>query len=125
MASILALPGMGDFELPKEMLAALPSDPYEQLDVARKITSLAVGARVSELEAEARTLQQELDEKDITIHSLEDHVASLEQSLQDTSTRLSHALEVQVQCFYAQKMFMKGLECNICIHAYLVYFIAV
>ena len=99
MASIHRAIGMADFELPKEMLAALPSDPYEQLDVARKITSLAVGARVSKLEAEARTLQLELGEKDSTIRSLEDHVAALEQSLQDTSRRLSHALEVQVQCF--------------------------
>jgi hypothetical protein len=62
--------GGGEFELPQEVLAVLPSDPYEQLDVARRITAMAVAARVSKVEAE--------------------------NTLQETSARLSHALDEQV-----------------------------
>jgi hypothetical protein len=32
----------GLFELPQEVLSILSSDPYEQLDVARTITAMAV-----------------------------------------------------------------------------------
>ncbi|RLN15955.1 uncharacterized protein C2845_PM02G03670 [Panicum miliaceum] len=38
--------GAGDFALPDEVLAALPRDPYEQLDLARRITAMAVAGRV-------------------------------------------------------------------------------
>jgi hypothetical protein len=37
-AAAAAAPGV-DFHLPDEILAVIPTDPYEQLDVARKITS--------------------------------------------------------------------------------------
>lgn len=86
---------MGDLELPKELLAVLPTDPYEQLDIARKITSRAISVRVSKLEAETGKLRQKLGEKESTIYNLQQNVAELEQSLQDNTDRLSRALDEQ------------------------------
>ena len=53
-----------DFHLPEEILAVIPTDPYEQLDVARKITSMAIASRVSRLEADAARLRRDLADRD-------------------------------------------------------------
>ncbi|PWZ30657.1 hypothetical protein Zm00014a_009142 [Zea mays] len=53
-----------DFVLPDELLAALLRDPYEQLDLARRITALAVSRWVSVLEREAGRLRAEAAGKD-------------------------------------------------------------
>nr|DAD46896.1 TPA_asm: hypothetical protein HUJ06_016833 [Nelumbo nucifera] len=34
-----------DFHLPDEILSVIPTDPYEQLNLARKITSMAIVGR--------------------------------------------------------------------------------
>jgi hypothetical protein len=88
--------GGGEFELPQEVLAVLPSDPYEQLDVARRITAMAVAARVSKLESETGKLRQKLTEKEHVIYGLQERVVEAENTLQETSARLSHALDEQV-----------------------------
>lgn len=85
----------GEFELPQEVLSVLPSDPYEQLDVARRITAMAVAARVSKLESETGKLRQKLSEKEHVIYGLQDRVVEAENTLQETSARLSHALDEQ------------------------------
>ncbi|MCO5609849.1 hypothetical protein L7F22_064081 [Adiantum nelumboides] len=82
---------MGDVELPQDLLSVLPIDPYEQLDVARKITSMAVSVRVSEVEAETDRLRQRLSEKESTIYDLQQHVAELEHSLREATEQLSQA----------------------------------
>ncbi|PRQ47465.1 hypothetical protein RchiOBHm_Chr2g0099961 [Rosa chinensis] len=51
-------------------MVVIPSDPYEQLDLARKITSMVMAARVSNLEAEVGRLRQRLSEKDRVIFYL-------------------------------------------------------
>lgn len=86
----------GEFDLPSEVLSVLPSDPYEQLDVARRITAMAVAARVSKLESETGKLRHKLTEKEHMIYGLQEHVAEAESTLQETSARLSHALDEQV-----------------------------
>lgn len=91
-----AMANGGEFELPQEMLSVLPSDPYEQLDVARRITAMAVAARVSKLESETGKLRQKLTEKEHTIYGLQERVVEAESTLQETSARLSHALDEQV-----------------------------
>ncbi|KAI3768710.1 hypothetical protein L2E82_19540 [Cichorium intybus] len=48
-------------------LELLPSDPFQQLDVARKICSLALSTRVSALELESSDLRQQLTKKDAFI----------------------------------------------------------
>lgn len=90
----------GEFELPQEVLQVLPSDPYEQLDVARRITAMAVAARVSKLESETGKLRQKLTEKEHIIYGLQERVVEAETTLQETSARLSHALDEQVVFFF-------------------------
>ncbi|GER52766.1 oxygen sensor histidine kinase NreB [Striga asiatica] len=77
-----------DFNLPDEVLAVIPTDPYDQLDLARKITSMAIASRVSKLETEAARLRQKLSEKDRLIEELEDKVSQLEGAYQDAELRL-------------------------------------
>eukprot|EP00252_Welwitschia_mirabilis_P023193 TRINITY_DN6508_c0_g1_i2.p1 TRINITY_DN6508_c0_g1~~TRINITY_DN6508_c0_g1_i2.p1 ORF type:complete len:137 (-),score=23.34 TRINITY_DN6508_c0_g1_i2:331-741(-) len=84
-----------DFQLPEEILRVMPTDPYEQLDIARKITSIAIASRVSRLEAENLKLKQKVYEKDQIIHDLNDKLSQLDLAFQDTNARLSRALEDQ------------------------------
>lgn len=86
-----------DFELPEELLGVLPTDPYEQLELARRITSIAVGSRVSKLEADASKLKIKISEKDETIYELEEKINQLEKALNETDERLSHSLEEQAK----------------------------
>ncbi|XP_030512395.2 uncharacterized protein At4g15545-like isoform X1 [Rhodamnia argentea] len=72
------------FDLPDDVLRVLPSDPYDQLDVARKITSLALSARVSDLESESSSLRADLAD-------LRSQVDSLGASLADAANRLARA----------------------------------
>eukprot|EP00250_Pteridium_aquilinum_P005948 c15957_g1_i1 orf=261-1328(+) len=87
----------GSSELPREVLAVLPSDPYEQLDVARKITAMAVSSRLSMLETESGELRQRLQEKDQIVYTLQERVGELEQALEESSANLSQALDEQAK----------------------------
>jgi hypothetical protein len=87
--------GGGELELPQDFLSVLPSDPYEQLDVARRITAMAVTARVANLESETGKLRLKLAEKEHVIHDLQERVGDAESSLQETTARLAHALDEQ------------------------------
>ncbi|CAM6063400.1 unnamed protein product [Sphagnum tenellum] len=86
-----------ELELPQDLLSVLPSDPYEQLDVARRITAMAVTARVAKLESETGKLRLKLAEKEHVIHDLQERVGDAESSLQETTARLSHALDEQAK----------------------------
>lgn len=79
------------FDLPEEVLEVLPADPFEQLDVARKITSIALSTRVSALEAESSDLRAGLAEKDDLIAYLQSRVESLDASLGDALDKLSRS----------------------------------
>ncbi|CAA6654175.1 unnamed protein product [Spirodela intermedia] len=74
-----APPGFG---LPEEVLAVLPEDPFEQLDVARRITSIALSNRVSKLEEELSALRRELEEKDDAVAELQAQMEALDSSLE-------------------------------------------
>ncbi|XP_021800827.1 uncharacterized protein At4g15545 isoform X1 [Prunus avium] len=80
--------GGSNFDLPEEVLQVLPSDPFEQLDVARKITSVALSTRVSALESESYALRAMLAEKDQLIAELQAQVESLDASLSETADKL-------------------------------------
>ncbi|KAG8066278.1 hypothetical protein GUJ93_ZPchr0004g38405 [Zizania palustris] len=75
-----------DFHLPDEILAVIPTDPYEQLDVARKITSMAISSRVSRLEADVARLRRDLADRDRA-------EADLRARLADSDARLLAALD--------------------------------
>ncbi|XP_065863499.1 uncharacterized protein At4g15545 isoform X2 [Euphorbia lathyris] len=79
------------FDLPEEVLAVLPSDPFEQLDVARKITSVALFSRISSLEFESSALQDKLSDKDNLIADLQYQIQSLDSSLSETVDKLAQA----------------------------------
>ncbi|KAF8765667.1 hypothetical protein HU200_008164 [Digitaria exilis] len=66
------------FGLPAELMAALPSDPFAQLDVARKITSIALSSRLGRLEAEAARLRAQLAERDAEAEDLRERVEQLD-----------------------------------------------
>ena len=84
-------------ELPDAIAAALPPDPYEQLEVARKITAVAVASRASRLELEAARLRQRLADRDRLAAELADRAAKLELALRDADARLRGALDDNVR----------------------------
>ncbi|KAB5537426.1 hypothetical protein DKX38_014959 [Salix brachista] len=81
------------FDLPEDVLHVLPSDPFQQLDVARKITSIALSTRVSALESESSLLRAKLAEKEDFIAHLQSQIESLESSLSDSTDELSQATQ--------------------------------
>lgn len=85
-----------DFHLPDEILSVIPTDPYDQLDLARKITSMAIASRVTSLESEIGRLQQKLNGKDRVILDLEDKVSQLQQACHDAELRLNVTLQDNV-----------------------------
>jgi hypothetical protein len=99
--AVVAMP-LGDgaeaanFVLLDELLAELPQDPYEQLDLARRITALAVSGRVSGLEREVGRLRAEAAGKDRENAELREQVMLLDTALQETNARLRAALEDNV-----------------------------
>ncbi|XP_074574601.1 uncharacterized protein At4g15545-like isoform X2 [Curcuma longa] len=86
-----------EFHLPDEILAVIPSDPYQQLDLARKITSMAIASRVSKLDLEAVRLRQTVAEKDQTIANLQERISQLDRMFQETDARLKVALEENIK----------------------------
>ncbi|KAG8097720.1 hypothetical protein GUJ93_ZPchr0013g34513 [Zizania palustris] len=87
----------GELALPDEVLAVLPRDPYEQLDLARRITALAVAGRVTGLEREAARLREAAAEKDRENGELRERVSLLDRALQETNARLRAALEDNIK----------------------------
>lgn len=86
-----------DFHLPDEILAVIPTDPYDQLDVARKITSMAIASRVTRLESDSARLRQQIADRDRTIDELQEKVARLDQVAQEYSAKLNVSLEENVR----------------------------
>ncbi|XP_033128176.1 uncharacterized protein At4g15545 isoform X1 [Brassica rapa] len=82
-----------DFSLSDEILAVIPTDPYEQLDLARKITSMAIASRVSNLESQVSVLTQKLRDKDKLIDDLEGRASSFERLYHEAGSSLKNALD--------------------------------
>ncbi|KAL9356768.1 hypothetical protein Peur_050021 [Populus x canadensis] len=89
--------GGTDFSLPDEILAVIPLDPYEQLDLARKITSMAIASRVSNLESEMGRMKQKMLEKDHIIFELQEKLGNLQRVCQESESKLSLTLDENVQ----------------------------
>ncbi|KAK9088132.1 hypothetical protein Scep_027214 [Stephania cephalantha] len=77
-----------DFHLPDEILSVIPTDPYDQLDLARKITSMAIASRVSKLESENGRLRQKVSEKDRLVQEMEQKMVQTVAALQEAESRL-------------------------------------
>ncbi|RXH72092.1 hypothetical protein DVH24_025593 [Malus domestica] len=78
--------GSSEFDLPEEVLELLPSDPLEQLDVARKIRSLTLSTRSS-------ALVEKLAEKDQIIADLQS-----QEGLVKERAVLSNTEEAEQRC---------------------------
>lgn len=91
-----------DFGLPDSVLAVLPSDPFEQLDVARRITSIALATRVARLESESAELLAALAEKDDLVAVLRAQLENLDASLSDLSGQLARAEEEKVSLDFTE-----------------------
>ncbi|KAG6382286.1 hypothetical protein SASPL_158051 [Salvia splendens] len=102
--------GRPDFDLPEEILSVIPTDPYDQLDLARKITSMAIASRVTKLETEAGSFRQKLQEKDRLIQQLEDKVAQLDGAYQDAEFRLKITREDNLGLLTLRVLQMKLLK---------------
>lgn len=88
-----------DFNLPDELLAVIPVDPYDQLDLARRIASLAITSRVSHLEGEADRLRQMINDRDLVIEDLQGKIARLDSLVQVSDARLRDMTEENVSGF--------------------------
>ncbi|XP_011011207.1 PREDICTED: uncharacterized protein At4g15545-like isoform X2 [Populus euphratica] len=89
--------GGTDFSLPDEILAVIPMDPYDQLDLARKITSMAIASRVSYLESETGRMKQRMFDKDRIIFELQEKLGHLQRVCQESESKLRHALHENVK----------------------------
>ncbi|XP_068656562.1 uncharacterized protein At4g15545-like isoform X2 [Aristolochia californica] len=89
--------GGSDFHLPDEILSVIPTDPYDQLDLARKITSMAIASRVSTLESETGRLRQNIVEKDRLISGLQDKLGEMDEMFRDMDARLRATVDKNVK----------------------------
>ncbi|CAK8530980.1 unnamed protein product [Lathyrus sativus] len=80
-----------NLDIPEELLQALPSDPFEQLDVARKITSIALSTRVNALQSEVAALRAELAEKDELIAELQAQLEAPHATVAEAADKLALA----------------------------------
>ena len=71
------------FGLPDEILLVIPMDPYEQLDLAQKIMSMALASRMLKLESKVGHMRQWLHEKDQALFDLEEWLNSLKRAYQE------------------------------------------
>ena len=68
--------------LPAQVLAVLPSNPYEQMNLAHRITCRAYSQRVASLEGEAGRLRKALDDRAGHARILEARLAGCQLELQ-------------------------------------------
>ncbi|CAN8312316.1 unnamed protein product [Cochlearia groenlandica] len=82
-----------DFELPEEILSVIPMDPFEQLDLARKITSMAIASRVTNLDSEVVELRRKLRDKESHVRELEEKASRLERDFREADSKFKTVLE--------------------------------
>ncbi|XP_019082726.1 PREDICTED: uncharacterized protein At4g15545-like [Camelina sativa] len=81
-----------DLELSDEILSVIPTDPFEQLNLAKKITSMAIASKVSTLEAEVIELRQKLQEMEMCTHELESKAYRYERDIREADSRFKIVL---------------------------------
>ncbi len=85
-----------DNNLSSAVVAALPKDLHQQLQVAQQVVQYAVSCHVAKLEAETSSLRSKIAEKHDVIGSLQTRVIGAETTLAETTTKLTFAMEGQV-----------------------------
>lgn len=74
-------------------MSVIPTDPFDQLDLARKITSMAIASRVSQLEEENGVLRKKIADKDQVIAELQDRLSELNRLFQESDSQLKLSLD--------------------------------
>ncbi|XP_078437462.1 uncharacterized protein At4g15545-like [Wolffia australiana] len=87
----------GDFCISKEILDVIPTDPHDLLDLARKITSMAIASRVKHLDEEVHRLHESVVEKDGLIDELRLRLVHMDKLFQETEARLKTSLEENIK----------------------------
>lgn len=82
-----------EIKIPESLLRDLPSDPFEQLEIARRIAENAWKSRVAMLEKEVEVLKVG---SDVDTFKLQQRILELERILSDTNRKFSRALDEQV-----------------------------
>ncbi|KAL6756097.1 hypothetical protein V8C86DRAFT_123333 [Haematococcus lacustris] len=82
-------------DLPREVAAVLPSDPYAQLELANKIISFAYSQKVAQAEAEAQQLREALISKNNIIKQLERKAGNMENEMAELQAKNKMAMEEQ------------------------------
>lgn len=77
-------------QLPRELLAALPADPFQQLDMARRIAAAAH-------EAHVRSLRDKMGGSQDVTSALQARVGQLEAALKDATDKLAASQEEQAK----------------------------
>eukprot|EP00775_Hariotina_reticulata_P011708 gene11708-11853_t len=85
----------GRWSLPAEILAALPTDGFLQLELAHKICCHAYTQQVSRLESEAQHMHSTLTQNQHVIKSLERRVAAMETEMQEHQQTARQSLTEQ------------------------------
>lgn len=83
--------------IPKEIMAVLPTDPNEQLEMSHRIANLAFSQKVCVLEAENNQLRQTLMQRQSQIKALERRVTNLELEVNDAQEKARHSMEEQTK----------------------------
>ncbi|KAG8638214.1 hypothetical protein MANES_14G011805v8 [Manihot esculenta] len=89
--------GGPDFHLPDDILAVIPTDPYDQLDLARKLTSMAIASRVLNLEAETDRMRQKIYEQDRIIYDLEEKASNMQRAFLEAESRLKISFDENIK----------------------------
>ncbi|KAK8928216.1 hypothetical protein KSP39_PZI017314 [Platanthera zijinensis] len=94
------------FNLPEPILAVLPTDPFDQLDVARKITSIALATRLANFEDEIDGLRRAVADRDDIIADLS---VQLQETLLNENASLSNTVKKLNRDVSKLEVFKKSL----------------
>mmetsp|Transcript_25626 Transcript_25626/g.35408 ORF Transcript_25626/g.35408 Transcript_25626/m.35408 type:complete len:294 (+) Transcript_25626:273-1154(+) len=89
--------GLGSDSIPKEVLAVLPTDPADQLELAHRISNHAYAAKVTALEAENNSLRQTVMQRQSQIKALERRVSNLELEMSEAQEKARNSMEEQTK----------------------------
>ena len=81
--------------LPREILAVLPPEPYDQLDLAHRINAYAYTQKVAVLEAEAGQLRTQASQHKNHVKTLERRIENLVMEVNDANEKTKQVLDDQ------------------------------
>ena len=83
--------------LPREVIAVLPSEPYDQLDLAHRINAYAYTQKVAVLESESSQLRNQLTQRNNAVKTLERRIENLVMEVSDANDKVRQSVEDQAK----------------------------